>query len=69
MNAKAKQTLTGEPTSLKDAGYRIARNGDDARNMAAYVYTACPEFIDNPPEEIVWIAVNTLAWLRKAIFE
>lgn len=53
MNAKLKQTLTGEPTSLKDAGYRIARNGDDARNMAAYVYTACPGFIDNPPEEIV----------------
>ena len=49
MNAKIKT----QPKSLKDAGYSIAKNRDEARNVALYVYDQAPDFIDNPKDEIV----------------
>jgi hypothetical protein len=53
MSTKQKTVDNGRPANFKDAGYRIARNSDDARNTALWVYDQCPDFIDNPPEEII----------------
>jgi hypothetical protein len=54
---KAKQTETAKAagvtddvkiTSLKDAGYRIARTGETLRSIAHYVLEQCPKLADDP---------------------
>lgn len=41
-------TLLGEPTSLKDAGYRIAKIGEGTRNVAMYMVNNYPDFAADP---------------------
>lgn len=48
-----KQKTPSGPANMKDAGYRFAKNGDDSKSIALYVYEQCPDFIDNAPDEIV----------------
>jgi len=48
-----KQKPQSGPANMKDAGYRIAKSGDDVSATALYVYEQCPDFIDNAPDEIV----------------
>ena len=48
-----KQKTSSGPANMKDAGYRFAKNGDDSKSIALYVYEQCPDFIDNAPDEIV----------------
>ena len=40
--------ILGEPTSLKDAGYRIARIGEGSRNVAMYMVSQFPDFANDP---------------------
>lgn len=43
---------TTEPTSLTDAGYKLALAGETTMTLARYVLAQCPSFLDEVPKEV-----------------
>ena len=46
------QTPKGAPASLQDAGYQFAKTGETSRELAKFVLSVCPGFLDDVPAEI-----------------
>ena len=51
MSKKANQE-SNTPTSFSDAGYRQAKNGDNAIVIAKWVLDQCPDFLETEPKEL-----------------
>lgn len=51
MSAKQKPDQA-EILSVKDAGYRVAKNRDGKAAAARFILEQCPDFLDNPAESV-----------------
>lgn len=45
-------SFTAEPTSFEDAGYKLARTGEVAANIAQFALSRCPTILDEVPKEV-----------------
>jgi hypothetical protein len=43
---------SSDPTSIQDAGYKFAIQGDTASSIAQFVLAQCPNFLDDVPSEV-----------------